>query len=102
MSEQDQSKGFYEQRGMVRHMIVLPEQSKAALKEIAKTHGITQGEVVEVLLNQMDSALLAQHFEAKRSSKVGIRTAKSDLANKLLNLSAAQLAAITAIIDAGA
>lgn len=99
MSEtQEQNAGFYEQKGMVRHMIILPEAHKVKLKRIAKTYAITQGEVVEVMLDQINLDQMGSHFEAKRALKDDGRLSKSVLVNKMKTLSPEQMRAIEAIM----
>jgi hypothetical protein len=89
MTKQDRSKGFYETKGMVRHTVVFTAAHKEKLRLIAKQHGVTQGEAVEVLLDGMDSEALAELFKAKRAGKTDGRTAKTE-----------KLAQIQAILDA--
>jgi hypothetical protein len=100
MTKQDRSKGFYETKGMVRHTVVFTAAHKEKLRLIAKQHGVTQGEAVEVLLDGMDSEALAELFKAKRAGKTDGRTAKTDLAKKLKGLPPEKLAQIQAILDA--
>lgn len=99
--EQDQPKGFYEQKGMVRHTIILTEANKTKLKETAKTYKITQGDVVEVLLDQMDLNQIGPHFEVRHAGKDTGKTSKSELVKKLTAASPETLAAIEVLLNQG-
>lgn len=97
-TSQEQAKGFYEQKGMVRHMLILPETHKQKLKKIAGVYGLTQGEVVEVMLDQINLNMIGGHFEAKKTSKGAGKSTKADLIKKMKALTPAQMKAIEAIL----
>ncbi len=99
--ERNQSKGFYEAKGMVRHVVILTEAHKTKLKQLAKTYNITQGEVVEVLLDlePQDRHGWSVWFEAKRDAKHEGKTTKTDLAKKVREASPETLAAIQALLN---
>lgn len=102
MSEgQDQSKGFYEAKGMVRQTVILTEGHKERLKQLAKLHNVTQGEVIEVLLDYTDFEMFADKFKAKKAVKSEGKLTKGDLLKKMTNLTPEQLAAIAAIVSKG-
>lgn len=84
----------------VRHMITLSEAHKAKLKKVAKHFMLTQGEIVEVMLNQLDMSRMGQHFEAARNAKVSERTSVGSLASRIKakELTPEQRAAIEAIL----
>lgn len=98
---QDQSKGFYEQRGMVRQTVIMTEAHKNKLKEVAKRYAITQGEVVEVLLDSADMDAMGQFLTERRNGKLAQRETKTDLSKRLKGLSPEKRAAIEAILAAG-
>ena len=95
----EEKKGFYEQKGMVRHTLILSEAHKKQLKELSKTAGITQGDLIEVLIDFAVANDLSEAFETKRNSRSdGRTTLKSALTKKLKDLSPEQLAAIEKIV----
>jgi hypothetical protein len=99
-SEDQIQKGYYEQKGYIRQMIILPEAQKNKLKQIAKTYAITQGEVIEVMLDQVDLTRKYDHFSAKRSEKLAGRSSiRAALTRKMKDLTPEQLTAIEAIIN---
>jgi hypothetical protein len=89
--------GFYEEKGMVRYTMIIPKTSKEKLEEIAKSYKITQGEVVEVLIDQAESegsASLGAAFIAKKSSKVKVKSSKRGIIEEMKGLTPAQLAQV--------
>jgi hypothetical protein len=98
MNEQH-DKGYYEQRGYVRHMIILPDSYKAKLKKLAKSYMISQGEVIEVFLDQSNLSTLDEDFKNKRQSKVGDKSSKAELLRKMKDLTPEQLAEIQKIVN---
>jgi hypothetical protein len=83
----------------IRHMITLPEQQKEKLKKLSKDFHLTQGEIVDVLLEQIDLSLMGQHFEARRNGKLSGRSIQTDLIKKMKGLSQEQIAAIQSILS---
>lgn len=90
---------FYKDKGLIRHMIVISELDRAKLKKVAKHYSIKQGDVVSVLLEQMNLATIGKHFEARRVALKGeAKTTKTELVKKMKDLTPEQMAAIEAII----
>ena len=88
-----------EQKGVVRQMFSLSEASKERLKQVAKRYSITQGELLEVLIDQMDEEKLEPLFREKRATKLALRHGtKAALIKKMGSLTPQQLAAIEAIV----
>lgn len=92
-------KGFYESKGYVRHMVILPVEYKERLKSIAKKYKVTQGEVVEEMLNIFDKTELPNVLEERRAAKTSGRTTKTELLKRMKGLSQDQIEAIEAIIN---
>lgn len=82
----------------VRFSIDMPADYQAKLAELAKRFKITQGEAVQVMLDQI-RLLPEAPFVAKREEKVAARQPRKDLYKKLKSLSPEQLAAIEALAD---
>lgn len=104
MSDERQSLGFYEEKGMKRHMLIMSKEHHAKLKTLAKQFKLTQGEVAEVMLDQIDVDGLMPHMEAKRKAKksgAGVTT-KTELVKKMKDLTPEQIAAIEKILAASA
>lgn len=78
-----------------RFSIDLDDNHRSSLNLIAKTFKITQGEVIEVMLDQMGTPTgeLAAAFTARRDAKVARRAPKKELYKQFKNLSAEQLQA---------
>lgn len=96
---QQSTDDFYKDKGLKRHMIVVSDKDVEALKSVAKAHNIKQGDVVSVLLEQMDAEAMATHFEARRAALKGEgKTTKTELLKKMKDLSPEQIAAIEAIL----
>lgn len=77
-----------------RFSIDLNERHRDALAAIAKSYKITQGEVIEVLLDRADTTgdhLLGAALMAKRTSKVARRAPKKELYKQFKNLTPEQL-----------
>lgn len=99
MSEKFSSRQFYEDKGKVRHMVIFSNINYCeSLKNIAKKYGVTQGEVVEALLDnigpQVDSAL-----NERRILKEKERAVKSSVSARLKKLTPEQLFAMEAMLD---
>ena len=93
-------KGFYEAKGCERFMIIMRKESRASLKSLAKQFQLTQGEAVEVMLENLDLAALGPKFRLRRESKLSGKNAESDLARKLMAMSPEKRAEIAAMIAA--
>ena len=76
-----------------RYTIDVTHPAREALSEMAKFYRITQGEVIEVLMERasLDNGLGAA-LVAKREAKVLARNPKKAILDRLKNLSADQLA----------
>jgi hypothetical protein len=106
VSDIEKESGYYESKGMVRQMVVLTEAHKDRLKEFSKLHKITIGEVIEVLLDDMEPATAILRMEARRANKVDGRAgkrpeklSKTRLIRNMKDLTPEQLAAIEAIVE---
>jgi TusA-related sulfurtransferase len=100
MSEAQNSPDYYENRGISRQGILLSKDHADRLKEIAKLHKINTGEVIEVLLDNMEPAILISKFEAKRNERLKKdgRVAKGELTKKMKEATPEQLAEIQRIL----
>lgn len=92
---------FYKDKGKLRYTVITTEQHREKLNKIAKTYRISQGDVIEVLLDQANLGLLGHHFDAKRESKSDGKLTKTELMKKMKGLTPEQLAAIEKIIGQG-
>lgn len=99
--EQQKSKSasFYEDRGLIRHMVIISPEHREKLKAEAKKVGLIQGEVIEVLLDCVDFDSLADKFKAKKVGKTEGKLTKADLLKKMKDLTPEQLAAINEIVE---
>lgn len=95
----DTTKDFYEQRGMIRHMVILSSEHRDTLKVEARKASLTQGEFLEVLLDNADFTALAEKFKAKKAGKSEGKLTKADLLKKMKGLTPEQLAAINQIVE---
>ena len=94
------TKDFYVEKGMTRYTMILSKTHKEKIENVAKTYGITQGNVVEVLLDQMNVSLLGTHFETKRGAKSSRQGAKGAIVAKLKDMTPEQLKKVEAAIAA--
>ncbi len=92
------TKDFYAEKGMARYTMILGPAHKDKIENVAKTYGISQGNVIEVLLDQMDESLLGSYFEAKKTVKGTRQGAKGAIVAKLKGLTPEQLRAAEAYI----
>lgn len=101
MSETQKSKsaGFYEERGMIRHMVIITPDHRERLKAESKKVGLTQGEFMEVLLDNLDFTTLDEQFKAKKAGKNDGKLTKAELLKKMKDLTPEKLAAINAIVE---
>jgi ABC-type sugar transport system ATPase subunit len=91
--------GFYEAKGMIRRTVILNKGYPDKLSKIAEDYSLSQGEVVEVFLDQFDANRLGEHLKAKKvAKKPSARLTKTDMVKKMKDLKPEQLAAIEAII----
>lgn len=93
-----------EEKTTDRYTVVLPVQYKEKITTLAKQHKISQGEVLEVLLDKMEPDMLGHHFDAKREAKVAHRaensTVRKQLLTKIKNLPPEELAKLLAVVAA--
>jgi uncharacterized protein (DUF885 family) len=68
-----------------RFTVVSDKEHKAKLDVIAKQYKITQGEVIEVMLDNGDFDQLDPFLQAKRAAKVSGREKLSETKSKLLD-----------------
>jgi hypothetical protein len=96
----EQSKDFYELRGKVRHMVILDPSHKARLKAWAKQYKLTQGEIMEVLIDQADLNALEPHFAAHRFKRISEdeTSLKKTVVKNIKSATPEQLAAIAQIM----
>jgi pantothenate kinase-related protein Tda10 len=93
------SNAFYKQKGLIRYIFVMRPEFKAKIDDLSKTYKITQGEVIETLLEQeTDSIRMRQAFRVKSEAKVRTRAKRSESTKQLINdvadLTPEQLAAV--------
>lgn len=68
-----------------RYTLIIGEKQQATLARVAKEQQLNQGEVLEVLIDEMETMWsvreleLKKYFEAKRASKVETRGRKKDI-----------------------
>lgn len=80
-----------------RYTIVLSAAHQDKLAAVAKQFKISQGEVIEELLDHAAGLeSMAERFTARREEKVAGRTSKKELLGKLKSLPAEELAALLA------
>lgn len=96
--KENRSTNFYENKGMIRQTIILTPKYIEILRTTSKANGLTQGELVEALLDNVNSESFIHSIVAKRDEKASGRTKKVSLVNKLKSLTPEQFAAVEAII----
>lgn len=100
MEQKQHSSKAYEDKGLKRHMVIIKPETLIKLKALAKQHGIIQGEVIDVILNEGDMDLFSSGFIAVRAAKVAGRNATPQAAikGKLKEATPEQLAEIQRIL----
>lgn len=93
-------RGYYEAKGNERFMIIMRKESRACLKSLAKQFQLTQGEAIEVMLENLNIDALGPKFRERRENKLSGKNAESDLARKLMAMSPEKRARIEAMIAA--
>jgi hypothetical protein len=73
-----------------RFTVVINAEAQERLAELAKHFKLSQGQVLEVLIDQVDLATLAHAFKARREEKVQTRATRRALRNTLETLTPAQ------------
>ena len=85
-----------------RYTIDLSTDARERLNELAKTHKLTQGEVIEVLLSDLEEITEGSKFDLlfkwKRKAKLDARTRARELAAKLRTLPPEALAQVEALV----
>jgi hypothetical protein len=97
--EQDQSAEFYASRGQARYMVITKLEVKDRLKEIGKLHGISQGDVVDVLVENANFSDLTDALEEKRVARQAMDgRITNDLTKRIKALSPEKQAEIEKIL----
>lgn len=78
----------------VRYSLILDASTRSALAAVAKTYKITQGEVIQGLLSNMNPVVMTPIFEKLREAKIAARAPKKDLLARLKSLTPEQIEAI--------
>jgi len=91
---------YYESKGLKRHMIVVKPETQEALKALAKREGVMQGEIIDVILKDIDLTQFKAEFDAIREAKNAERSAtpKAVIKTKLKEATPEQLAEIERIL----
>lgn len=102
---QNRSAGFYEAKGMARYTLIIGKEHKDKLDSFASKFGISQGNVVEVLLDQANQEVLAPFFNTKagmggRGRKASKTATQRDLIKMLKGMTPEQLEAAQKSIQA--
>lgn len=88
--------------GLIRQMFIISTAHKEKLKQLAKSYKLTQGEIIEILLDHVDLSVMEARFEARRAEKVATRRARKPDLLRLIrsdeSLSPEKRAAIEAIL----
>ncbi|UUZ75497.1 hypothetical protein LP414_27665 [Polaromonas sp. P1(28)-13] len=83
----------------LRYTIVLTNVAHYTMVKITEDTGLSQAEVIDTLLTKFDRAQWAPIFAAVREAKLGARTSKRAILQRLSKLSTEELAKLTAIAD---
>lgn len=65
-----------------RFSVDLDADHQRKLAEIAKNYKLNQGEVIEVMLDNLDLSTLSEAFKCRRDEKVAMRAAAKSLSDK--------------------
>jgi hypothetical protein len=79
-----------------RYTLIIGAEQQQKLAAMAKDNGISQADVIEVLVEQADEAKLKKAFATKKESKVETRGRKKDLTKMIEALSPEERAALMA------
>ena len=66
----------------VAYTIKTDAEHQRKLSSLAKDYKITQGEVIEVMLDNLDVETMSEAFKRRREDKVAIRAAAKSLTDK--------------------
>lgn len=80
-----------------RYTIILPNDHQARLAVMAKTYKLSQGEILEGLIEHADMEKLGPIFAKMREDKVAGRQSKKELLKRLSKLDPEQLKALERI-----
>jgi Spy/CpxP family protein refolding chaperone len=75
-----------------RYTVVVGKLAQARLASIAKQFKISQGAVMEVMIENVDVQALEDQFKARREQKVQSRGSKTELLEKIKKLTPEQRA----------
>jgi hypothetical protein len=75
-----------------RYSVIINTAAQKRLGSIAKQFKISQGAVLEVLIDKADLDALTPELEARREAKTSTRSSKAALMEKLATLTPEQLA----------
>jgi hypothetical protein len=81
-----------EQDKQTRYTVVVGKLAQARLASIAKQFKISQGAVMEVMIENVDVQALEEQFRARREQKVQSRGSKTELLEKIKKLTPEQRA----------
>jgi Spy/CpxP family protein refolding chaperone len=81
-----------DQDKQTRYTVVVGKLAQSRLASIAKQFKISQGAVMEVMIENVDVQALEEQFKARRELKVQSRGSKSELMNTLKALTPEQRA----------
>jgi hypothetical protein len=91
---------YYESKGLKRHMVVVKPETQETLKVLAKQEGVMQGEIIDVILKDIDLTQFKAELDAIRDAKNAERgaTPKAVIKTKLKEATPEQLAEIERIL----
>lgn len=81
-----------EQDKQTRYTVVVDKLAQTRLASIAKQFKISQGAVMEVMIQNVDVQALEEQFKARREKKVQSRGSKTELLQKIKKLTPEQKA----------
>ena len=92
---------YYKQKGLIRHTVVFSEDCKKKVETLAKLHHVSQGDVIDVALEELFKIDAAPLLAVKRDNKVdgrkgGAKKADAELLKKIKQLDPKQLEALLA------
>jgi hypothetical protein len=64
------TKAYYASKGQVRYTVLLSNAHRAKIDQLTETFKLSQGDIIEVLLDHVDEVALKSPFEAKKANKV--------------------------------
>lgn len=97
--ENSMATDFYKEKDMTRYTLILPKPHKEKIEKLAKVYHISQGAVIEVLLDNMDDVALTKHFETRRQAKGTHKGSRRQIIEAMKNLTPDQLKALATNIS---